>query len=92
MFCNLNEYQSKWTPKEISEPFNDQCFHHTETSQLICRAKSINWFLYDENIGREKFNRDNFYNRAVISRIESQLITLKLDSRYPNHGHKTLNY
>ena len=41
--CNLNE---------TFNSFNGQCSHHIETSQLICRAKSTDWFLYDGNIGR----------------------------------------
>ena len=31
------------------EPINCQCCPHIETSQLICCAQSIDWFLYEGN-------------------------------------------
>ena len=32
---------------EMSEPINDLCPHHIETSQLICIANQLTGFLYD---------------------------------------------
>ena len=29
---------------KISQSFNDQCFHHIKTSQLICRANQLAGF------------------------------------------------
>ena len=28
----------------MTSPFNDQCFHHIETSHLICRANQLTGF------------------------------------------------
>ena len=28
----------------LAHPFNDQCFHHIETNQLICRANQLTGF------------------------------------------------
>ena len=32
---------------DCHQPFNVQYCHHKETSQLIYKAKSVDWFLYD---------------------------------------------
>ena len=36
--------------------FSVQYYHHKETGQLIYKAKSVDWFLYDGDTERQKVN------------------------------------
>ena len=48
MECHYSAFFHKWykPPRSINLrlPFNDQCSHHIETSQLICRANQLTGF------------------------------------------------
>ena len=40
-----NIYDEKFLPKKVmAKPFNDQCSHHIETSQLICSTNQLSGF------------------------------------------------
>ena len=50
-----------FTESKQQEPIHDQCSHHTETSQLICKANHPTGFYM---IG--KFNVNGFSVKTVV--------------------------
>ena len=51
----ISSQRSLFIPSEkIRKPFQDGGRYHIETSPLICVAKSMDWFLYDNGLRLEK--------------------------------------
>ena len=51
----ISSQRSLFIPSEkIRKPFQDGGRYHIETSPLICGAKSMDWFLYDNGLRLEK--------------------------------------
>ena len=69
-----------------SEPFNDQCSHHVETSQLICRANQLTGFYMMGTLAIKEFpgyTAGSFENVLRILPKYFQSIFSKFAFRYP---------